>query len=359
MTANNSKVLGFIELLHFNREDLEYNRQGVLSPGQKKRLMFWAKVLLIIMLILLVIIIAGIYGVSDNPLTTGQYVVMGIIWFLLPCTGFFYYLMTRKGVTKNQVKRATGKVSFKKITNKYITTNYLMVEGYQISIPCPSGGEKDLSPDKLYSVYYLDTALGEILSIEEATKPLEYNNFIYNKRKATIKIRISILVIGIILTISGVILFARPVTKITGFFAENGIRATGTVVSKNTTIKTFHTRYGNSDIMFYEIIVSYHNKDYNSTIRDTVRDLVSKNEYDRIKSGDKLEILYLPLSIKPDKGPGILLSSTVGSTFFHKIMLCFHREMTDSALGLVSFIFGLLGIFLGILCSKKVCPNSP
>ena len=160
----------FIELLHYNREDLEYNRQGILSPRQKKRLMAGAKALLIIIFILLAIITAGIYGVNDNPLTTGQYVAMGILWVLLFGFGFFYYLNIHKKVTKNQVKSATGKVSFKRITSRHISQNYLMVEGYSISLACPWGGEEALSPDKRYNVYYLDTALGEVLSIEEAAK---------------------------------------------------------------------------------------------------------------------------------------------------------------------------------------------
>jgi hypothetical protein len=168
MTSRNKKGSSFLDLLHFNNEDLEYNRRGILSQRQKKRLMNGAKALLVIMITLLAVISAGVAAVNDGPVTITQYLAAGIVWFLLLSFGIIYYFKTRKGVMKNRVIRATGKVSFKTITTRHISQDYLMVEGYDISLACPKGGENALSPLKVYNVYYLETIGGEILLIEEA-----------------------------------------------------------------------------------------------------------------------------------------------------------------------------------------------
>jgi len=185
------------------------------------------------------------------------------------------------------------------------------------------------------------------------------------------------LVIGVILIVVALKVITYPIDSHTSYLSNSGAEATATVSSKfDTKIRT-KGRYGTkSEWTHYKLFVDFYDSNFLLTQMEGVFEgmdvdmgdlagsprmekidmYVTADEYNAVKEGDKVEVVFIEGFNAGYEGPIILLKSTVESSFFKRFGISITGHFESGWLfgfGIILMLAAVLTTLIGLLLAFR------
>lgn len=146
------------QALHFNQDDLEKNRQGLLSKKQQHLLMRGGRMVFFVCAVMGLLLSVGFYYVSKVKDDRIVYAA-AFIFTLFFSVGVIFWLQSYFAVSERKVYRVCGAVSV--FLDRHMSA-YIEVDGIEL----PAGHTGSLFKAGMeYTVYYTEN--GSIVAVEE------------------------------------------------------------------------------------------------------------------------------------------------------------------------------------------------
>lgn len=140
-----------------------------------------------------------------------------------------------------------------------------------------------------------------------------------------------------------------PFTRTVDYFKKHALTSKALVLDKSEKGEKYETSNGDFVHIFFKVEVKYFDADLNFERQKTVTELISRGEYDALKVGDKIEVLYLPRKLQKDGEAQMLLKTTTERGFFQKLAISFKGDLSRHVVPLILLIFAILGLFLSFI----------
>ncbi|MCG8337754.1 MAG: hypothetical protein MJE63_24920 [Proteobacteria bacterium] len=147
--------------LKFSENDLVLNRSGILSDGQKSKIMRGSKMLATTTFALIFALGLGVFIVNDRSFKTGQVIAMVSVAGCLILFSLFFFVKNLNSIIKGKVKKTTGTIHFEMRSH----TKHLVITETNQSFFWPFPSDL-IKPGTNYNVYFLDP-FNNFLSMEE------------------------------------------------------------------------------------------------------------------------------------------------------------------------------------------------
>lgn len=184
-----------------------------------------------------------------------------------------------------------------------------------------------------------------------------------------------ILICGVLFLFLTIYVINRPFNKVVSHFSEFGQPAKATVTLKFEEKTKITGRYNiTTERINYKLHITYKSKffqremagdlemykfggiDFNTEEAfsgpmertEYINTFVSESEWDALKEGDQVDVLYLKQENREEDMPNVILKSTAESSWFKKFMILMKGDLKEHTLGILMLPVSFLAILIGL-----------
>jgi hypothetical protein len=185
---------------------------------------------------------------------------------------------------------------------------------------------------------------------------------------------------GVLFLILNIYVINRPFNKVVSHFEKFGQPTKATVTSKFTEKTEIKGRYNtSSERIKYKLHVTYESKFFHREMAgdldgykldgmdlnieelidgpmerlEFINTFVSESEWEDLKEGDQVDILYLKQENREENMPDVILKSTAESSWFKKFMVLMKGDLKEHTLGIIMLPISFLAILIGVVFALK------